>query len=310
MQDSEDQSALDRRIAAVRAFNRFYTTRVGAIRDGYLQSHFSLTEARVLYELAQTKGITASRIAESLDLDPGYLSRMLRRFEQDGLLTRYTEGDKRRSHLALTEAGLAAVHPLDERSRHDVGTMLSALPEPGQEAVVRAMHKISALLSGREEGGWTIRHPAPGDMGWVVERHGALYAQEYGFNHKFEAFVAQVAAAFLLEHDPARERGWIAERDGDRAGSVFLMRQSEEVAKLRLLLIEPSARGHGLGKRLVHECMAFARAAGYRRITLWTNDILIAARGIYKAAGFELVTSKPHSDFGPAMNGEEWECVL
>jgi DNA-binding MarR family transcriptional regulator/predicted GNAT family acetyltransferase len=311
MADDANQSALDRRIQAVRAFNRFYTRRIGVVREGYLRSRFSLTEARVLYELAQTSGLTATQIGAALDLDAGYLSRMLRRFEQDGLLTRgASETDKRRNILALTEAGRAAFAPLDQRSRQEIGAMLSALPEPAQEAVVGGMRTIARLLSDCLTSDWIARHPAPGDIGWVIERHGALYAEEYGFNHKFEALVAQVAGGFLNEHDPARERGWIAECDGARVGSVFLMRKTDDIGKLRLLLVEPSARGLGIGKRLVEDCIAFARQAGYRRMTLWTNDILLAARGIYRAAGFRLVSSEPHSDFGPPMVGEEWELEL
>jgi DNA-binding MarR family transcriptional regulator/GNAT superfamily N-acetyltransferase len=311
MQVNLPNAASDRRTEAVRAFNRFYTRRIGIVREGYLQSRFSLTEARVLYELAQSHSLTASRIGAALDLDAGYLSRMLRRFEQEGLLVRApSETDRRQNFLALTEAGRAAFTPLDERSRQEIGAMLADLPEADQETVVASMQSIARLLSDRPSTSWTVRHPAPGDIGWVIERHAALYAQEYNFNHKFEALVAQVAGAFLAEHDPARERGWVVERDGVRLGSVFLMRKTDEIGKLRLLLVEPSARGLGLGRRLVQDCIAFARQAGYRRMTLWTNDILIAARGIYRAAGFRLVGSEPHSDFGPPMVGEEWELEL
>lgn len=311
MLDATPETALDRRTEAVRAFNRFYTRRTGVVREGYLQSRFSLTEARVLYELAQTDGLTASQIGAALDLDAGYLSRMLRRFEREGLLTRgASEADRRQNILALTDSGRTAFAPLDQRSRQEIGAMLSAMPEPAQEAVVGGMQTIARLLSDSPLSGWVTRHPAPGDIGWVIERHGALYAEEYALNHKFEALVAQVAGAFLNEHDTARERGWIAECDGVRVGSVFLMRKTDEIGKLRLLLVEPSARGLGIGKRLVEDCIAFARQAGYRRVTLWTNDILVAARGIYRAAGFHLVTSEPHSDFGPSMVGEEWELEL
>ena len=305
-----EHNILAARTEAVRAFNRFYTSRIGVVREGYLQSRFSLTEARVLYELAQTDGLTATQIGSALDLDAGYLSRMLRRFEQDGLLSRDpSPTDRRQSVLTLTEAGREAFAPLDQRSRQEIGAMLSALPEPAQEAVVGGMQTIARLLDGPASG-WTTRDLAPGDIGWVIERHGALYAAEYNFNHKFEALVAQIAGAFLAEHDPARERGWIAERDGVRLGSVFLMRKTDDIGKLRLLLVEPSARGLGIGKRLVDDCIAFAREVGYRRMTLWTNDILVAARGIYRAAGFRLVTREPHRDFGPPMVGEEWELEL
>jgi GNAT superfamily N-acetyltransferase len=236
---------------------------------------------------------------------------MLRAFEQDGLLARLpSENDKRRSILALTEAGRAAFLPLDKRSRQELGAMLSALPEPAQEIVVGGMRTIARLLSVPPAADWIVRDPAPGDIGWVIERHGALYAEEYGFDHRFEALVARVAGTFLSRHDPSRERCWIAECDGVRVGSVFLVRESDDIGKLRLLLVEPSARGLGVGKRLVGDCIGFARQAGYRRMTLWTNDILLAARGIYRAAGFQLKTSEPHSDFGPPMIGEEWELQL
>ncbi len=311
MLDDLPHPALDRRVAAVRAFNRFYTRRIGVVRDGYLQSRFSLTEARVLYELAHNDGLTATQIGTSLDLDAGYLSRMLRRFEREGLLARDPSNtDRRHNLLTLTDAGRAAFAPLDQRSRQEISAMLTALPEPAQEAVLGGMRTIARLLSDSPSSEWIAREPAPGDIGWVIERHGALYAEEYGFNHKFEALVAQVAGAFLDEHDPARERGWIAERDGVRVGSVFLMRETDEIGKLRLLLVEPSARGLGIGKRLVEDCIGFARHAGYRRMTLWTNDILVAARAIYRAAGFDLVSSAPHGDFGPPMVGEEWELEL
>ena len=249
MSDLPRPTALDRRIAAVRAFNRFYTRRIGVVREGYLRSRFSLTEARVLYELAQTDGLTATQIGTALDLDAGYLSRMLRRFEQDGLLARgASETDRRRSILALTDSGRAAFTPLDQRARQEIGAMLAALPEPAQEALIGGMRTITRLLSDTASRGWVTRHLAPGDIGWVIERHGAIYAEEYGLNHKFEALVAKVAGAFLEEHDPARERGWIAERDGIRVGSVFLMRKTNEIGKLRLLLVEPPARGLAIGK--------------------------------------------------------------
>jgi DNA-binding MarR family transcriptional regulator/GNAT superfamily N-acetyltransferase len=306
-----DQDALDRRTEAVRAFNRFYTRRIGVVQEGYLQSRFSLTEARVLYELAHTDGLTATQIGAALDLDAGYLSRMLRSFEQDGMLTRGpSETDKRQTILALTASGRAAFAPLDQRSRQEIGAMLATLPEPAQEAVVGGMRTISRLLAATPYPDWSTRHPAPGDIGWVIERHGALYAEEHGFDARFEALVAQVGGAFLTQHDPARERAWIAHHDGVRLGSVFLVRKTDDIGKLRLLLVEPSARGLGIGKRLVEDCILFARQAGYRRMTLWTNDILVAARNIYRAAGFQLVSSAPHSDFGPPMLGEEWELEL
>lgn len=295
------------RIMAIRAFNRFYTRRIGVLREGLSQSRFSLTEARILYELAQQPGRTASDLCAMLDLDPGYVSRILDRFARDGLVHRERSvDDRRRNQLTLTDAGQAAFAPLDQAARNETDALLAVLDDDGQRQLVAHMAGITRLLADRPSTAWTTSAPAPGDIGWVIERHGALYAQEYGFNHHFEALVAQVAGAFLASHDPARERCWIATRDGLRVGSVFLMRKTDEIAKLRLLIVEPSARGLGIGKRLVEDCVAFARIAGYRKVTLWTNDILVAARGIYHAAGFRLVASAPHSDFGPPMVGEDW----
>jgi DNA-binding MarR family transcriptional regulator/GNAT superfamily N-acetyltransferase len=302
---------LAHRIAAVRRFSRFYTSRIGALQEGLSQSRFSLTQARVLYELAHRAAPTASEIGAVLDLDAGYLSRLLQGFEREGLLTRtQSDADRRQSSLTLTEAGHAAFAPLDTAARAEMAVLLGALPEPAQADLVASMGRIETLLAERPSTPWTLRAPLPGDIGWVVERHGALYSAEYNFNARFEALVARVAGEFLYDNDPARERCWIAERDGVRLGSVFLVRKSDDIAKLRLLIVEPSARGLGIGKRLVAECIGFARAAGYRGITLWTNDILLAARGIYRGAGFRLVASHPHSDFGPAMVGEDWELAL
>jgi len=311
MIDLAPSPAIEPRIAAVRRFSRFYTGVIGALQEGLLQSRFSLTEARVLFELANREGATASTLGRELGLDAGYLSRILQRFEQERLLARaVSEADRRQSVLALTEAGHAAFAPLDARSQEEAGALLATLPEPAQAEVVGAMARIEALLGAVPPPHWRLRDPLPGDIGWVVARHGALYAQEYGFDARFEALVARVAGGFLTSHDPARERCWIAERDGVLLGSVFLVRVDDELARLRLLLVEPAARGLGIGKRLVAECIAFARAAGYRRITLWTNDVLVAARAIYQAAGFVLMASKPHSDFGPAMVGEDWDLAL
>lgn len=302
---------LDQRVAAIRAFNRFYTNRIGVVRDRILTSRFSLTEARVLYELANTEAPTAAAIRAELDLDAGYLSRILQRFEDEGLLIRSpSPGDRRRMTLALTEAGIDAFAPLDQRARLDIQSLLTTLPEPAQEELIACLGRTARLLGARDKPAWTLRAPKPGDIGWVVSRHGAIYAEEYGFNQAFEALVAQVAGEFLATHDPSRERCWIAEANGVRIGSVFLVRKTDDLAKLRLLLVEPTARGLGLGKALVETCIAEARALGYRRMTLWTNDILLAARGIYRAAGFRLVASAPHSDFGPPMMGEDWELAL
>jgi DNA-binding MarR family transcriptional regulator/predicted GNAT family acetyltransferase len=303
--------SLDQRIAAVRRFSRFYTRVIGALREGLLQSRFSLAEARVLYELAHRNELTATDLGRDLEMDAGYLSRMLQAFERDGLLARSASGtDRRQNLLSLTAAGAEAFAPLDARSRAEVGALLAGLSEPAQADLIAAMQRIEALLGTSRPATWLLRQHRPGDMGWVIARHGALYADEYAFDHRFEALVAQVAGGFLAEHDPARERCWIAERDGVNVGSVFLVRKSDEMAKLRLLIVEPTARGLGIGRRLVAECIAFARQAGYRSITLWTNDILLAARAIYQQAGFRLVASSPHCDFGPRCVGEDWELTL
>jgi DNA-binding MarR family transcriptional regulator/GNAT superfamily N-acetyltransferase len=304
-------ASLDNRIAAVRRFNRFYTRIIGALEEGLLQSRFSLAEARVLYELAQRNDLTATDLGRDLGLDPGYLSRILQRFEREELLARtQSDIDKRQSLLSLTAPGRDAFAPLDTGSREQVGTLLARLSEPAQAGLVSAMARIETLLDVPRAKPWLLRQHRPGDIGWVVQRHGALYAEEYGFDSRFEALVAHVSGDFLAQHDPARELCWIAECDGVNVGSVFLVRKSDEIAKLRLLIVEPAARGLGIGKRLVEECIEFARRAGYRGITLWTNDVLVAARNIYQHVGFRLVTSAPHADFGPPMIGEDWELAL
>jgi DNA-binding MarR family transcriptional regulator/GNAT superfamily N-acetyltransferase len=300
----------EHRIAALRRFNRFYTHRIGVLREGLSQSRFSLTEARVLYELANRSGPTATELATALDLDTAYLSRILRQFETEGLLTRSPSPiDRRQNILALTQTGHGAFAPLDAAAKREASALLDRMPPPEQEALLGSMARIESLLT-ETATPWTLRPPEPGDIGWVIARHGALYAAEYGFNEQFEALVAQVAGAYLAKSDPLTERCWIAEQNGVRLGSVFLMRKAEGIGRLRLLIVEPSARGFGIGKGLVLACIAFARQAGYRKLTLWTNDILLAARGIYRAAGFKLVASAPHSDFGPSMVGEDWELDL
>ena len=308
-----EQAALPNRIAAVRRFSRFYTGAIGALREHLHDSRFSLTEARVLYELAHRPDLTATAIGRDLGLDSGYLSRILQRFARDGLLRRErSPHDGRQTRLTLTEAGSAAFAPLDAASAREIGTLLTRLPDPAQAVLVAAMGQIETLLGGTEPAPrpWLLRPPRRGDIGWVVARHGALYAEEYAFDARFEALVAKVAGAFLEANDPACERCWIAERDGVNVGSIFLVRGDSETARLRLLLVEPTARGAGIGRRLVAECLAFARAAGYRRVVLWTNDILTAARHLYVESGFRLVASKPHRDFGPAIVGEDWTLEL
>jgi DNA-binding MarR family transcriptional regulator/N-acetylglutamate synthase-like GNAT family acetyltransferase len=306
-----DSSALSQRVAAVRRFSRAYTRIIGVLQEGMLDSRFTLAEARVLYELAERGVLTATELGRELELDAGYLSRILHRFEHDGLLVREpSETDRRQNMLSLTEAGRDAFAPLDARSREEVGALLARLPEPAQASLVTAMQRIAALLGASRPAPWLLRQHRPGDIGWVVARHGALYAEEYGLDARFEALVARVAGEFLAQHDPARERCWIAEHDGVNVGSVFLVRKSDQEAKLRLLLVEPAARGLGIGRRLVGECLGFARETGYHRVTLWTNEVLVAARAIYQQAGFRLLTSAPHRDFGPPMVGEDWELDL
>jgi DNA-binding MarR family transcriptional regulator/GNAT superfamily N-acetyltransferase len=303
-------NGLEERIAAIRRFNRFYTQKIGVLREGLHESPFSLAEARVLYELAHRPPLTASALAKDLALDAGYLSRILRRFEARGLVERArSEVDGRQSFVALTEAGRTAFAPLDRGSRKEIGALLETLTEPEQRRLVAAARTIEALLGAdpAREGPYLLRPHRPGDMGWVVHRHGVLYAEEYGWDESFEALVAEVAAEFVKGFDPKRERCWIAEKDGAIVGSAFLVRKSDEVAKLRLLYVEPGARGLGLGRRLVEECVRFARSAGYRRITLWTNSVLVAARHIYEGAGFALVASEPHRSFGHDLVGETWE---
>lgn len=308
-------AGLDGGVEVVRGFNRFWTRQIGVLEEGYLESPFTLTEVRVLYELAYGARTTASELGGELGLDAGYLSRILRGFEGRGLISKRTsEADGRRSLLAVTQKGREALAPLERRSREEIGAMLAGLSAEERGRLVRAMRAIEGMLGGRSGpaagASCGLRGPLPGDMGWVVGRHGSLYAREYGWDARFEALVARIVADFAGGHDPRRERCWIAEGDGERAGCVFLVEESEKVAKLRLLLVEPGARGAGLGRRLVDECVGFARGAGYARITLWTNDVLRAAVRIYEGAGFRLVAEEPHRSFGHDLVGQTWELRL
>jgi DNA-binding MarR family transcriptional regulator/GNAT superfamily N-acetyltransferase len=302
-------TALDRRITAVRRFNRFYTQKIGVLSEAFLNTPFSLTEARVLYAIAHRDGTTATWLRRELDLDAGYLSRILRDFERQGLIVRRTSSqDGRQTLISLTSPGRDAFEPLDRASHFEIGNLLTPLAEDDQERLVGAMRLIAGLLGEETKAtpAFVLRPHRPGDMGWVTQRHGALYAQEYGLNHKMEAYVAEVVAKFLREFDPARERCWIAEQDGAPIGSVFLVKESDEVARLRLLIVEPRGRGLGVGRRLVEECVRFARRVGYREITLWTHSILIAARRIYDSLGFQIVETETHDEFGPDLVGETW----
>jgi DNA-binding MarR family transcriptional regulator/N-acetylglutamate synthase-like GNAT family acetyltransferase len=303
----------DDQIAALRRFTRFYTRCIGVLQEGLLGSGFSMTEARILYELANRERPTATEIGRDLALDGGYLSRILKRFEDQGLMVRTRAGsDARRSHLDLTSAGRESFAPLDRSSSRQANDLLSRLQDTDRSRLVKAMKTIEELLQTGESQAepCLLRSHRPGDLGWIVHRHGALYAREFGWDLSFEALVAEIVAKFVRDFDPQRERCWIAERDGEIVGSVLLVAETEEVAKLRLLYVEPKARGFGLGTRLVEECVGFAREAGYRRVSLWTNDVLKAARAIYAATGFKLVRSEPHHSFGHDLVGEVWEMAL
>jgi DNA-binding MarR family transcriptional regulator/N-acetylglutamate synthase-like GNAT family acetyltransferase len=307
-----DQIVADHAIAAVRGFNRFYTSELGVLEQQLLESPYSLTEARVLYEVAHRDDASAKQIGADLKLDAGYLSRIVQHFEEQGLLSRKQQPSDRRQYLLrLTAKGRLAVGRLERASQDQVAAMLRALPPGEAERLVGAMATIERLLgkSGASAPA-VLRSPRPGDIGWVVQSHGALYAAEYGFDASFEALVAEVAASFLKSFDASRERCWIAEIDGVPVGSVFLVRQSDQIAKLRLLLVTPQGRGRKLGQRLVGECIGFARQCGYHTITLWTQSNLGAARKIYQDAGFVLVASEPHRSFGQDLVGETWELAL
>lgn len=306
-------SHVDRRIAAVRSFNRFYTRQIGVLREKPYQSQFSLTEVRVLYELAHREKPTAAELSTDLGLDAGYLSRMLTGFEKRSWLNRKpSDKDGRQSLLSLTKRGRGVLAPLDASSREEIGKLLSGLSRAEQSQLIEAMQTIEKLLGARpgKQPSYILRPHQPGDMGWVVHRHGVLYAAEYGYDEHFEALVAEIAAKFVQNLDAKRERFWIAEKDGEIVGFVFLVKHSKTVAKLRLLLVEPAARGLGIGNRLVEECVRFARQAGYKRITLWTQSSLRAARGIYAKAGFRLVGQKKHHSWGHDLVAETWDLVL
>ena len=303
----------DGQISAVRAFNRFYTRKLGVLDQQLLKSPFSLSEARVLYEIANRENPTAKEIGIELGLDPGYLSRIIQNFDDSGLITRTPLASDRRQHqLSLSAKGRQAFARLNRSSQDEVAAMLASLPDGGRDRLIGAMAVIENLLgtSGQPLPPAILRGPRPGDMGWVVQSHGSLYAREYGFDSSFESLVAEISAKFLASFDASRERCWIAELDGAQVGSVFLVRHSDDVAKLRLLLVDPAGRGQGLGQRLVAECVTFARQCGYRKITLWTQSILVAARRIYQDTGFVLVGSEPHRSFGQSLIGETWELEL
>jgi DNA-binding MarR family transcriptional regulator/GNAT superfamily N-acetyltransferase len=311
------------RVERLRAFNRFYTRRIGVLHEGLLHTPFTLTESRLLWELAHRGTCTATELVRALDLDAGYLSRLLRGFDERGLLkSKRSSDDARQVNLSLSVAGRRAFAPLNARSTQQVLALLDTVPEAQQQQLLQAFGLVQRLLDDSPpraaEADWQLRAHRAGDIGWLISRHGALYAQEYGWDMHFESLVARIAADFIDRFDPQREACWIVERDGANVGCVLLVQSRDDstqdilpgVAQLRLLLVEPSARGLGIGERLVGECTRFARHAGYERIRLWTNSVLAAARGIYQKAGYALVASKPHHSFGCDLVGEIWELPL
>jgi DNA-binding MarR family transcriptional regulator/GNAT superfamily N-acetyltransferase len=308
---SSNQS--EARIAAVRAFNRFYTRKLGVLDQHLSKSPFSLSEARVLYELAHHEELAAKEIGTELGLDPGYLSRIVQSFDESGLIARKPlASDRRQYQLSLTAKGRQAFARLNKNSQDDVAAMLAPLTPDDGRRLTEAMATIEELLQGpnRVRAPFLLRSHRVGDIGWVISRHGAVYAQEYGWDIGFEALVAEIAAQFIKSYEPSREHCWIAEIAGEPVGSIFLVKGSQDVAKLRLLLVEKKARGLGVGRALVAQCIRFARDAGYKKVTLWTQSILVAARGIYLKAGFRRVSGEKHHSFGVDLVGETWELEL
>ncbi|WP_405820104.1 helix-turn-helix domain-containing GNAT family N-acetyltransferase [Streptomyces sp. NBC_00838] len=312
-------------IQEIRAFNRFYTNLIGALNySKHLYTPYTLTESRLLYELAHAPCTDAAELRAELSLDAGYLSRMLTKFERDGLVERApSEQDARRQRITLTRQGRGTAALLDERAREAVGTLLDRVEPDERPRLVEALRTAREILSAGEtpaaggraaarREGPVLRDPVPGDLGWIVQRHGAVYAAEYGWDATFEGLVARIVADFAADHDERRERVWIAELDGRAVGSVMCVRDDETpgAARLRLLLVEPEARGHGLGERMVGAVVDFARDAGYREVVLWTNDLLAAARKLYVRAGFSLVAEKPHHSYGADLVGQDWRLPL
>ncbi|MFG2036826.1 GNAT family N-acetyltransferase [Dactylosporangium sp. NPDC048998] len=302
-------------VAAVRRFNRFYTNLIGVLRAGLLDSPYSLAEARVLYELAAAPApaLEVADLRQGLDMDAGYLSRILGRFENDGLVVRErSDADARKQRIRLTDAGRAAQGELDRRSDAQAAALLTTATEADQRRLVGAMDAIESIFAGGSASARTVvlRPPGPGDLGWVVQRHGALYAAEYGWNEQFEAMVARIVADYAESHDPRWDRGWIAEVDGEPVGSIFCVRDCEATAKLRLLLVEPKARGLGVGGRLVDECIRFAQRAGYREMVLFTHDVLADARRLYQRAGFVLDSEERKPAYGQELVHQHWRKIF
>jgi DNA-binding MarR family transcriptional regulator/GNAT superfamily N-acetyltransferase len=307
-----DMTELDRRIEAVRHFNRFYTQKIGVLQEGLLKSPFTLSQLRVLYELAYRKHPTAAQLSNDLNLDRGYVSRILADFEKRGLIERKTSSnDARESLLTLTRKGTDAFAPLNVRSHDEMAELLSTLSSSQQKRLLQSMMSIENLLNASDEKvSYILRPHQPGDMGWVIHRHGLLYSQEYGWDEQFEALVASICVKFLEKFDQKRERCWIAEKDGEIVGSVFLVKHTKNIAQLRMLYVEPFTRGMGIGRRLVDECIRFSRQTGYNKIILWTQSNLSAARHIYEATGFKIVKKEPHHSFGHDLVAEIWELKL
>ena len=309
----DPQNVRLRRTAAVRRFGRFYTRHLGALDEGLLASAYSLAEARVLYELAHREVTDATALSTELGLDPGYLSRVVGRLEKQGLINKTpSPSDGRVKLLTLSPGGQDAFADLNRASSREVGEVLDGLSEGEQVRLVEAMETIQTLLGAEPEGGvpYILRPHQPGDLGWVVRAHGTYYSRVFGWDHTFEGLVAEIVGTFARDFDPARERCWIAEKDGENAGSVFLVKKSDDVAQLRLLLVEEWARGAGIGARLVAECTRFARLARYSKIMLWTNDVLASARRLYEAEGYALVREETHTSFGAELVGQFWELEL
>jgi DNA-binding MarR family transcriptional regulator/GNAT superfamily N-acetyltransferase len=308
LEASMTESAIDKQVGILRDFNRFYTRKIGVL-DGMASTPFSLAEARVLYELAHRERPTATDIRTELGLDAGYMSRILRDFEHRKLVRReQSKVDERQRFLSLTTKGRREFAPLDDRSNRDIAAMLERLSSTERKQLVEAVQTVRSLLDDKIEPQipYLLRMHQPGDMGWIVHRQAILYAEEYGWDETYEALAAEIVAQFIKNYDPKRERAWVAERDGRRVGAVFVAKDSDEIAKLRLLHVEAEARGLGIGKRLVKECVQFARQAGYRKMTLWTQSILHAARHIYKETGFKVVSQKKHHSFGKDLTAETW----
>jgi DNA-binding MarR family transcriptional regulator/GNAT superfamily N-acetyltransferase len=299
-------------VPAVRAFNRFWTQQIGLLEAGLVDTPYSLTEARVLFAQHEATDLADLRVA--LQLDAGYLTRVVGRLKDAGLITaRRSADDGRRQVIRLTERGRAEFGTLDARSSGATAAMLDGVPAADRRRLVAAMATIEGTLApGRSESprAYLLREPGPGDLGWMVQRNGAVYAAEYGWDQSYEALVARIVADFAQHHEPARERAWIAEMDGEPVGCVLCVRRDDETAQLRILLVDPAARGLGIGARLVEECIRFARGAGYRSLVLWTNDVLVSARRLYEAAGFELVDEDAHTSFGHDLVGQTWRLDL